>query len=343
MKSSLLAALVGGTIAGVAASPMDELFSRRQAVCNRDNCFRAVIGSRPGPASASADCSSWMQVTETPCASTVTQTAVVTTFTTTLSNAYPGLKKVKREEGLEDRQISPTTSAATATATAANPTCTPSQNRPSSLPAYIDTACKATIGTLVPTARYSSVCSCNGITAATTTLPAAVVTVTSTSTVEAAFTPTNTPTAFVLQGSGDRSLYVTVDGTGAVRLVRDATAATPFYVDKAGQMRNYNSPDKTLVDYYRPDPATANDRVYSDVQGDGNYAITCRNIGRNAGEYYGGCQSSGSPSGNPVVYGFGYCPNQGGYLYMIPNSSNVRCAGGYAFLGFWLQAYSVNP
>ncbi|GKT87787.1 FAD dependent oxidoreductase [Colletotrichum tofieldiae] len=326
MKSSLFAALVSGTIAGVAASPMDELFGR-QAVCNRDNCFRAVIGSRPGPAVASADCSSWMQVTETPCASTVTETAVVTSFTTTLANAYPGLRKMKREE-LQGRQVSLTTAAVAAS-------CTPSQNRPSSMPAYIDTACKATIGTLVPTARYSSACSCDGITAA-------VITVTSTSTVEAAFTPTNTPTAFVLQGSGDRSLYVTVDGNGALRLVRDATAATPFYVDRAGQMRNYNSPDKTLVDYYQPDPATANDRVYSDVQRDGNYPITCRNVGRNAGEYYGGCQSSGSPTGNPVVYGFGYCPNQGGYVYMIPNNSNVRCAGGYAFLGFWLQAYSVN-
>ncbi|KAK2061676.1 hypothetical protein LY76DRAFT_603109 [Colletotrichum caudatum] len=140
---------------------------------------------------------------------------------------------------------------------------------------------------------------------------------------EAAFTPTDTPKAFVLQGSGDRSLYVTVDGDGALRLVRDALVATPFYIVKAGQMRNYDSPDKTLVDYYQPDPATANDRVYSDVQDENNYPITCRNIGRNAGDYHGGCQSSGSPSGNPVVYGFGYCPNQGGYLYMIPNSSNA--------------------
>ncbi|KAK2011118.1 hypothetical protein LZ32DRAFT_352554 [Colletotrichum eremochloae] len=331
MKSSLFAALIGGTIAGVAASPMDELFGR-QAVCNRDNCFRAVIGSRPGPGVASADCSSWMQVTETPCASTVTQTAVVTSFTTTLANPYPGLRKVKREE-LEGRQVPLTTTAAAAV-------CTPGQSRPSSMPAYIGTACQSTIGALVPTARYSSACSCNGITAATTTLPAAVVTVTSTSTVKAAFTPTNTPTAFVLQGSGDRSLYVTVDGNGALRLVRDASVATPFYVDKAGQMRNYNNPEKTLVDYYQPDPATANDRVYSDVQRQGNYPITCTYVGRNAGDYYGTCQSSGSPTGNPVVYGFGYCPNQGGYVYMIPNNSNVRCAGGYAFLGFFLQAYS---
>ncbi|KAK0375809.1 hypothetical protein CLIM01_06853 [Colletotrichum limetticola] len=331
MKSSIITALVGGIIAQrAAATPADELFAR-QAGCNRDNCFRALLGSKPGPASASADCSSWMQVTETPCTSTATQTATVVSYTTTLANAYPGLKKMKREE-IEARQASTTTAAA--------PVCTPAQNRPSSMPAYAETGCKSTIGTLVPTARYSSACSCDGITATTTTLATPVTTITVTTTVEAAFTPTSTPTAFVLQGSGDRSLYVTVDGQGALRLVRDASVATPFYVDKAGQMRNLNSPDKVLVDYYQPDPATANDKVYSDLQGTGNYPITCSYTGRSDGAYYGNCQSSGSPTGNPVVYGFGYCPNQGGYVYMIPNNSNVRCAGGYAFLGFWLQAYT---
>ncbi|KAK2029864.1 hypothetical protein LX32DRAFT_651994 [Colletotrichum zoysiae] len=143
----------------------------------------ATIASVPSsaPSLASADCSSWMRDTEMPCASTVTQTAVVTSFTTTLANPYPGLRKAKREE-LEGRQAALTTTVAAAAS------CTPSQSRPSSMPAYIDTA----------------------------------------------------------------------------------------------------------------------------------------NIGRNEGDYYGGCQSSGSPGGNPVVYGFGYCPNQGGYMYMIPNNSNSR-------------------
>ncbi|EQB44922.1 FAD dependent oxidoreductase [Colletotrichum gloeosporioides Cg-14] len=309
MKSILLNALVSGIIVShVAASPMDELLGR-QATCARDNCFRALVGSKPGPASASADCSSFMQVTQTPCPSTVTETATITSFTTTLTNPYPGLRKLKREE-IEARQAV-TTSASS---------CTPSQNKPSSMPSYIQTACQSTIGTLVPTARYSSACSCNGITAATTTLPASTVTVTTTSTVLAAYTPTNTPTPFILQGSGDRSLYVTTDTDGALRLVRDASVATPFYVDNAGLLRNYNSPSKLLMDFYLPDPATANDRVLSAEQGAGG----------------------GSPSGNPVTYGFGYCPNQGGFVYMIPNNSNVRCAGGYAFLGFWLQTYGGN-
>ncbi|CAI0654695.1 unnamed protein product [Colletotrichum noveboracense] len=331
MKSTLLNALVSGIIAShVAASPMDELLGR-QATCARDNCFRALLGSKPGLASASADCSSFMQITQTPCPSTVTETATVTSFTTTLSNPYLGLRKLRREE-IEARQAV-TTSASS---------CTPSQNKPSSMPSYIQTACQSTVGTLVPTARYSSACSCNGITATTTTLPASTATVTTTSTVLAAYTPTNTPTSFILRGSGDRSLYVTTDTNGALRLVRDASVATPFYVDYAGLLRNYNSPSKLLMDFYLPDPATANDRVFSAEQGAGGYPITCTYTGRTNGAYYGNCQSSGSPSGNPVTYGFGYCLNQGGFVYMIPNNSNVRCAGGYAFLGFWLQTYGGN-
>ncbi|KAF4813526.1 hypothetical protein CGCTS75_v013690 [Colletotrichum tropicale] len=328
MKSILVNFLVSGIIVShVAASPMDELLGR-QATCNRDNCLRAIMGSKPGPAAASADCSSFMQITQTPCPSTVTETATVTSFTTTLSNPYPGLRKLRREE-IEDRQAAVTPASS----------CTPSQNKPSNMPSYIQTGCQATIGTLVPTARYSSACSCNGITAATTTLPAFTATVTTTSTVLAAYSPTTKPTPFILQGSGDDSLYVIADADGSLRLVRDASTATPFYVDNAGLLRNYNSPSKLLMDFYFPDPSTANDRVFSAEQGTGGYPITCEYTGRTIGAYYGNCQSSGSPSGNPVTYGFGYCPNQGGFVYMIPNNSNVRCAGGYAFLGFFLQAY----
>ncbi|OLN97705.1 hypothetical protein CCHL11_09184 [Colletotrichum chlorophyti] len=335
MKSILLNALVGAIIAGhVAASPMDELLGR-QATCARDNCFRALLGSRPGPASALVDCFSFMQITQTPCPSTVTETTTITSFTTTVGNAYPGLRKLKREE-IEVRQVT------TSSAPAAGPSCTPSQSKPISMPPYIQTACQSTIGTLVPTARYSSACSCNGISAVTTTLTASTATVTTTSTVLAAYTPSNIPTVFVLQGTGDRSLYGIVNSDGAMRLVRDASIATLFYIDNAGLLRNYNSPSKVLMDYYLPSPSTANDRVFNAEPGAGGYPITCNYVGRSDGDYYGHCESSGSPSGNPVTYGFGYCPNEGGFLYMIPNNSNVRCPGGYAFAGFFLQKYASN-
>lgn len=72
-----------------------------------------------------------------------------------------------------------------------------------------------------------------------------------------------------------------------------------------------------------------------------NYRITCSQPGRSDGAYYGRCQAGGPPNGNPAVYGFGTCPSQGYYVYMIPNGSNVRCFdGGYAFSGFLLRAYT---
>jgi hypothetical protein len=163
--------------------------------------------------------------------------------------------------------------------------------------------------------------------------------VTSTSTATATVYPT--PSAFILQSSADSSLYVTVDGTGALRLTTDTSSAVPFYVDSSGQLRNLNNPDELLVDYYQPSPGTADNKVYNAVPSPSNYGLTCYYQGSNAGDFYGDCQASGPPDGNPVVYGFGTCPNEGYYVYMIPNDSNVSCYdGGYAFLGFYLQPYT---
>jgi hypothetical protein len=166
--------------------------------------------------------------------------------------------------------------------------------------------------------------------------------VTSTTTVAA--TAYATPSAFILQSTGDQSLYVSVDATGALVLTHDITAGAPFYVDNSGQLRSLNDPTKLLVDYYIPSPSTADNQVFNAVPDpSANYPITCGTNARNAGDYWGDCQSSGPPDGNPVVYGFGTCPNEGYYVYMIPNDSNVRCwDGGYAFAGFFLVAYTPS-
>lgn len=262
-----------------------------------------------------------MAVTVTPCTSTVTATATVTD-TVTVDN-YP-MKRRAVAPGIEARQEASS--------------CVMTTETPTMLPAYATGAC-VPLGTTAPAARLSSACSCNGVTASTTTLPTPITTVTSTSTATA--TATAVPEAFILNSSGDESLYVTVDGTGALRLTQDASTATPFYVDNSGQLRNLNDPTKLLVDYYEPSPATANNTVYNAVpQAGANYPITCSSAGSSDGAFYGDCQSSGPPDGNPVVYGFGTCPNEGYYVYMIPNDSNVSCYdGGYAFLGFYLRAY----
>ncbi|KAH8909808.1 hypothetical protein BR93DRAFT_935513 [Coniochaeta sp. PMI_546] len=298
------------------AMPNDNLLAR--ADCARDNCFRGVIAS----SSRIAGCSSYMAVTVTPCTSTVTATATVTQTATV--NNFP-MRRAAIAPELEDRQ--------------AASSCVFTTNTPTSLPAYATTACVA-LGTTSPAVRLSSACSCNGVTASTTTIATPITTVTSTSTVSA--TAYATPSAFILQSTGDQSLYVTVDTTGALVLTHDITAGTPFYVDNSGQLRNLHDPTKLLVDYYQPTPATADNKVYNAVpDANANYPITCYTNARNDGDYWGNCQASGPPNGNPVVYGFGTCPNEGYYVYMIPNNSNVRCwDGGYAFAGFFLRAYN---
>jgi hypothetical protein len=264
-----------------------------------------------------------MAVTVTPCPSTVTSTATVTE-TATVSN-FP-MKRAAIAAGIEVRQEASS--------------CVFTTETPTALPAYATTACPALGTTALPADRLSSACSCNGVTASTTTLATPITTVTATSTVSA--TVSATPSALILNASGDQSLYVTVDDAGALRLTHDETVATPFYVDNSGQLRNLHDPTKLLVDYYEPSPGTSDNKVYNAVPQPGaNYPITCSNYSHSDGAYWGNCQASGPPNGNPVVYGFGTCPNEGYYVYMNPKYSNVHCFdGGYSFLGFFLRAYT---
>ncbi|POR32475.1 Uncharacterized protein TPAR_07308 [Tolypocladium paradoxum] len=116
--------------------------------CGGDNCARQVTGTRDGLTaieSRKADCSSFMKTTVIPDATT-------TTVTVTVEAGAPS--KFRRAAGLEYR------AATTA---------------PTAIPAYAS-SCQEGV-------KYSSACSCWGITAMTTTAPAptktATVTVTS--------------------------------------------------------------------------------------------------------------------------------------------------------------------
>jgi hypothetical protein len=164
-------------------------------------------------------------------------------------------------------------------------------------------------------------------------------TTSTTTTITAYATQTKSPNLFYLSSSGNRGLYVSREGSGAVLFTSDINAAHVFYVDSAGVLRSWQDPSLTLVDHYEPNSGAADNRIYIEAPSSASYPVTCSYRGPNAGDYYGSCQSSGPPNGNPVVYGFGWCP-QTNALYMIPNSSNVRCGGGYAFLGFFLVAAS---
>lgn len=135
--------------------------------CSHDNCLRAVIASAFLTRSATADCSSYFLTTVTP--ATFTTTATVTQPTTTTVFNPPH----KRDEGimLHPRQQTVV---------------------PTEIPAYAS-ACSGSV-------RYSSACSCIGVTAMTTTAPTPTYTTTTTIFTTSTFTTTPPiPTLTILQ------------------------------------------------------------------------------------------------------------------------------------------------
>lgn len=303
----------------------------------------------------SADCSAYLSVTVTPCPSTTTTTTTTTstsvttatsTVTATTTLAFAGKKRVPAESPfpLSARAAAPP-------ATTTTSACTPASTSSTKIPAWASSACTAN-----PTpaaARFTSACSCNGITPATTTLAPVTSTVTATSTTTTVSTTTTTttvaatvtaaPKLFILQDTGYQQYYIQIPAAGGnVALVTDPSQASPLYVDANGQWRSLTLPGFTFVDTYQPNAGTANDVIQFGQSTANTYSLTCDYIGHNAGDFWGDCSASGSPDGNPLVYGFGNCPNDSTELFMTPNDSNVHCFnGGYSFLGFYLVAY--NP
>ncbi|KER00925.1 hypothetical protein AUEXF2481DRAFT_167640 [Aureobasidium subglaciale EXF-2481] len=127
--------------------------------CNADNCLRSVraTAGKPGAASASAYCVSFFERTVTPCPSTVTVTALVTSdlatsVYTATSIIYTTAAPVAARD-IEDRDI--------IVRAVSQPSMCPNVQTNSAVPKYAS-ACSGT-------ARYSSACSCVGATIRTVT------------------------------------------------------------------------------------------------------------------------------------------------------------------------------
>ncbi|KAK7942503.1 uncharacterized protein PG986_011616 [Apiospora aurea] len=146
MKSVLItAALLPLALAGAVFEP------RNNNGCNADNCARAVTGTRRGPESMSSfrqDCTSFLSTTVTPPMSTV--------IVTTTADSCDEEEDVAPQTLLKRVQEKRAEGAVTVV--------------PTAVPAYAS-ACSGA-------ARYSSTCSCWGVTAAVTTAPTPVITVT---------------------------------------------------------------------------------------------------------------------------------------------------------------------
>ncbi|KAK7932579.1 hypothetical protein PG985_003291 [Apiospora marii] len=146
MKSVLItAALLPLALAAAAFEP------RNNKGCNADNCARAVTGTRLGSASVSAfrqDCTSFMSATVTPPTSTATVTMPPDTCDED-DEAQPQTltKRVQQKKRADGVTVFPT-----------------------AVPTYAS-ACSGAV-------RYSSACSCWGVSAVFTTAPTPVVTVT---------------------------------------------------------------------------------------------------------------------------------------------------------------------
>ncbi|MCJ1396542.1 hypothetical protein MMC18_009433 [Xylographa bjoerkii] len=200
---------------GVAAAPAVTTPSTSTTTCNEDNCLRAIQGSAFPTRHGSADCASYFLTTVTPATSTKTVT-VTTSPTTTVTATITNTGTVTDVATITDiatvTDIATITNIATAVDTiidiitvpvtetvtvgvAPPPTLAPKNKRalngdlrghsvtlaprqmtvaPSSIPSYAS-ACSGS-------ARYSSACSCIGVTKSTTTAPTPVTTKTVTAT-----------------------------------------------------------------------------------------------------------------------------------------------------------------
>ncbi|MCJ1434118.1 hypothetical protein MMC27_003484 [Xylographa pallens] len=160
--------------AGVAAAP-----AASTSACNEDNCLRAVQGSAFPTRHGSADCMSYFKTTVTPATSTSTVTVTATSKTTdvftitdtgTTTATIPVTviipetatvtEALKKRFEMADLVRTPKASLAPRQMTVA----------PSSIPSYAS-ACSGSV-------RYSSACSCIGVTATTSTAPTPTITTT---------------------------------------------------------------------------------------------------------------------------------------------------------------------
>ncbi|KAF8865594.1 hypothetical protein BDZ45DRAFT_736163 [Acephala macrosclerotiorum] len=148
--------------------------------CNADNCARAVTGTRYAldvQASHTADCSSFMMETITPATPTSTVTLTGTSYSIVGSNAKRTAAPLAKKDSLKPRDgaldsflLPPTSIAAAATTTAAGVKARQVTVVPNSVPIYAS-ACSGAL-------RYSSACSCAGITVSTTYAPTPATTTT---------------------------------------------------------------------------------------------------------------------------------------------------------------------
>ncbi|KAF3933264.1 hypothetical protein ABW19_dt0208715 [Dactylella cylindrospora] len=186
--------------------------------CAADNCLRAIRASAFPTRSGTADRSSYFLATVTPTTVTITETETVSTTTSTTLDVTLTVQTKNIEE----------------------PTFVKRQETiiPSKIPAYAS-ACSGSV-------RYSSACSCIGVTASTITVLAPSTTITETTTVSFTDISTSvvaevTATAFVMQlVDGLPGSYVKIGDESGFSVAKFTTSfeeAATFVIGPDGILR----------------------------------------------------------------------------------------------------------
>ncbi|KAK6535469.1 hypothetical protein TWF694_001925 [Orbilia ellipsospora] len=202
-------------------STLPVLFARTASACAADNCLRAVIASAFTTRHGTADCSSYFLATVTPPTVTITASATITTGTTVIQ--YVSETDTAHATDTINSHVTLTVNAASTSTTLFPPGDRKKNKRqvtvnPTSIPAYASPCSGA--------ARYSSACSCIGVSHVTVTVPAPSTTITQTTTSTTTVTSTLTTTTITSTVTDQTVTVTTTDSTQTNAQVVVVTATT---------------------------------------------------------------------------------------------------------------------
>ncbi|KAF3903675.1 hypothetical protein AA313_de0207753 [Arthrobotrys entomopaga] len=313
------------------------------ANCAADNCIRAVRGTYP-PRPGSQDCSSYLRTTITP--ATVTSTVTETNhFTGSTTLSLTATDTEFQTSTVDFPTTTTTTLSLTSTTTIKPPGATVKKAKrqvtviPSRIPAYAS-PCSGSV-------RYSSACSCMGISAITITAPAPTTVITTQLTISTTETLTDIKTVTI--SPIDATITQTTTVSTATQTTYIATVTAYAFIlqvaENAGQAAGrYVQCQRDTIGgggdpYLLKFGSTRSDATKFSIQPDGTLISLDQSMGVYAGYYNPSWTSS-------YLYLFG-TPFQGAYPVSCSLNAawEISCTGApppYVLLGTYNGGYSLN-
>ncbi|KAL2066108.1 hypothetical protein VTL71DRAFT_2179 [Oculimacula yallundae] len=216
--------LLSAVLALATAASASVINARAPAVCNADNCLRALRNTQ-FPTRGSTDCAAYLRTTVTPATVTVTATATSSVFSTSIIGVT---LTSSVEETATDTVLQ--TNIQTATVTLAPQPFKRADTN--TVPAYAS-ACSGQV-------RYSSACSCLGGSVVTVTAAAPTSTVTTTQTSYTTEDLTSTIDTTIITSTQKVSITSTSDVTTTVTATPTQTAFVMQVYGMSGANANLN-------------------------------------------------------------------------------------------------------